>query len=216
MAISTTTRWTYTPDGVTTAFAYDNLITAATDLKVYFDLDGVITEQVSGFSVSGVGDEGGGNVTFSSAPALVDADKVVIESEIPSTQALDLTGALTSPTDANLNAALNRVTRILQDLERKIDRCIRQDDGQLDADIGRIPAVEIRASTILSFDSSGDPVITSARFKSYATAGVPSASTEGAGAAIHVTDGAAGSPCLAFSDGTDWLRCDTLTAISAS
>lgn len=31
---------------------------------------------------------------------------------------------------------------------------------------------------------------------------------------IYVSDGAAGSPVVAFSDGTDWLRVDTLAAIS--
>lgn len=33
---------------------------------------------------------------------------------------------------------------------------------------------------------------------------------------IYVSDGAAGDPILAFSDGTDWLRSDTGAAVSAS
>ncbi|WP_299083052.1 hypothetical protein [uncultured Paraglaciecola sp.] len=33
--------------------------------------------------------------------------------------------------------------------------------------------------------------------------------------AVYVSNGAAGSPVLAFSDGTNWLRSDTLAAISA-
>ena len=33
---------------------------------------------------------------------------------------------------------------------------------------------------------------------------------------VYVSNGAAGSPVVAFSDGTNWLRCDTLAAISAS
>lgn len=37
-----------------------------------------------------------------------------------------------------------------------------------------------------------------------------------AGGVIYVSNGAAGSPVLAFSDGTNWLRCDTLAAIAAS
>ena len=40
--------------------------------------------------------------------------------------------------------------------------------------------------------------------------------TETAGKVIYVSDGAAGSPVLAFGDGTNWLRCDTLAAISSS
>ena len=40
--------------------------------------------------------------------------------------------------------------------------------------------------------------------------------TETAGKVIFVSNGAAGSPILAFGDGTNWLRCDTGTAIASS
>ena len=40
--------------------------------------------------------------------------------------------------------------------------------------------------------------------------------TETAGKVIFVSNGAAGSPILAFGDGTNWLRCDTGTAIAAA
>ena len=48
----------------------------------------------------------------------------------------------------------------------------------------------------------------------YTVASAPT--TETAGKIIYVSNGAAGSPVLAFGDGTNWLRCDTLAAISAS
>lgn len=48
----------------------------------------------------------------------------------------------------------------------------------------------------------------------YTVAGAPDATT-GAGQVIYVSDGAAGSPILAFSDGTNWLRSDTGAAIAA-
>lgn len=35
------------------------------------------------------------------------------------------------------------------------------------------------------------------------------------GGIIYVSDGAAGSPILAYSDGTDWLRSDTGAAVAA-
>jgi hypothetical protein len=44
----------------------------------------------------------------------------------------------------------------------------------------------------------------------------PSAVTAGAGTMIFVSNGAAGSPVVAFSDGTDFLRADTLAAIAAA
>lgn len=37
-----------------------------------------------------------------------------------------------------------------------------------------------------------------------------------AGGIIFVSDGAAGSPILAFSDGTNWLRSDTGAAVAAA
>lgn len=48
----------------------------------------------------------------------------------------------------------------------------------------------------------------------YTVASAPT--TETAGKVIYVSNGAAGSPILAFGDGTNWLRCDTGAAISAS
>jgi hypothetical protein len=54
-------------------------------------------------------------------------------------------------------------------------------------------------------------------FPTYAVAGAPSAATAGAGSVIYTTDGVAGSPGLAFSDGTNWKRADTpATTISAT
>lgn len=48
---------------------------------------------------------------------------------------------------------------------------------------------------------------------SYTVATAPSATT---GSVAYFSNGAAGSPVLAFYDGSNWLRCDTLAAISAS
>jgi len=50
----------------------------------------------------------------------------------------------------------------------------------------------------------------------YTVAGAPSAATAGAGTILYISNGAAGSPVLAFSNGTNWLRVDTLATISAS
>jgi hypothetical protein len=37
-----------------------------------------------------------------------------------------------------------------------------------------------------------------------------------AGGVIYVSDGAAGNPILAYSDGSNWLRSDTRAAVSDS
>lgn len=59
---------------------------------------------------------------------------------------------------------------------------------------------------------TGD-VVGAVTVPTYTVATAPT--TETAGKIIYVSDGAAGSPVLAFGDGTNWLRCDTLAAISA-
>jgi len=53
------------------------------------------------------------------------------------------------------------------------------------------------------------------QFEKYTVATAPQAD-EHEGAQIYVENGAAGSPVMAFSDGTNWLRCDTKAAIAAA
>jgi hypothetical protein len=50
----------------------------------------------------------------------------------------------------------------------------------------------------------------------YTVANAPSASSAGAGTLVYVSNGAAGSAILAFSDGTNWKRSDTGATIAAS
>ncbi len=50
----------------------------------------------------------------------------------------------------------------------------------------------------------------------YTVANAPSASSAGAGTLVYVSNGAAGSAILAFSNGTDWKRSDTGATIAAS
>jgi hypothetical protein len=53
------------------------------------------------------------------------------------------------------------------------------------------------------------------RLDSYTVATVPAAADH-TGMLIHVSNGAAGSPCLAYSNGTSWLRILLGTAVAAS
>jgi hypothetical protein len=49
--------------------------------------------------------------------------------------------------------------------------------------------------------------------KGFTVATLPTATLNGI---IYVSDGAAGNPVQAFSDGTNWKRCDTLANVSDS
>ena len=62
---------------------------------------------------------------------------------------------------------------------------------------------------------TGD-VVGAIQLPTFTVATAPSAVTAGAGTMIFVSNGAAGSPVVAFSDGTDFLRVDTRAAIAAA
>jgi len=64
-------------------------------------------------------------------------------------------------------------------------------------------------------DITGD-VVGGIKVPTFTVASAPSAATAGAGTVIYVSNGAAGDPVLAFSNGTNFLRVDTLATISAS
>ena len=64
-------------------------------------------------------------------------------------------------------------------------------------------------------DVTGD-VVGAVKVPTYTVATAPSAVTAGAGTVVYVSDGAAGSAILAFSDGTNWKRSDTGGTIAAS
>ena len=63
-------------------------------------------------------------------------------------------------------------------------------------------AAEVLSGTVVSLSS-------------YTVATVPAAASF-TGSVIYVSNGAAGSPIIAFSNGTNWLRSDTAAAIAAA
>lgn len=65
-----------------------------------------------------------------------------------------------------------------------------------------------------SGDVTGD-VVGLVQVPTYTVATAPSAA-DIAGTLVYVSDGAAGSAILAFSDGTDWKRSDTGATIAAA
>jgi len=64
--------------------------------------------------------------------------------------------------------------------------------------------------------TSTDGFVGDIKVPTYTVASAPSAASAGAGTIVYVSNGAAGSAILAFSDGTDWKRSDTGATISAA
>ncbi|MDZ4254240.1 MAG: hypothetical protein U1A72_16860 [Sulfuritalea sp.] len=159
---NTTTRWAYTGNGVTTAFAYDNLILAATDLNVY--LDGV--EQGSGFTVTGAGDADGGNVTFTVAPAAAVA--VLLTTDMPSLQPTNFKQDGDIDPD-DIETALARVHRLVQVHAVELTRTLKLADSDSEATLAALPAKAARLGKALTFHATtGVPEVT--EFASIGTA----------------------------------------------
>jgi hypothetical protein len=117
MAISTTTnRIAYTGDGTTTQFTYPFKIFAATDLQVY--VNAVLKTLTTDYTVSGVGSESGGTVTFNTAPP--SGQTVLIVRIEPLTQLVDLPSNDKFPSQT-VEDALDKLTMLVQQLN-EVDR----------------------------------------------------------------------------------------------
>lgn len=80
MSLDTTTfRWTYEPNGISTSFPFDNLVLDAAELVVtWYAADGTELALPS-HQVAGIGVPTGGDVVFETAPASVAGSLLVIE-----------------------------------------------------------------------------------------------------------------------------------------
>jgi hypothetical protein len=116
MTVSTTqTSISYTGDGATVAFSYPFLILESNDLEVR--LNGVVT---GAYTVSGVGSPGGGLVTFTTAPASGVGMTITRFTDL--TQLTDYDFSASAPfSGSSHEAALDKLTLIVQDLKRQVD-----------------------------------------------------------------------------------------------
>lgn len=148
-------RWSYTADGTTTSFAFDNLIFADTDLKVY--VENSLRTLGTDYAVAGAGSISGGMVHFVTAPA--SGEVIAIVREVPFTQTLDLAPLGSFPAE-ELEKALDRTVILSHQLLDGRDRALRQPDSDVTS-IGVLPARDVRAGQYLAFDANGDPMASS-------------------------------------------------------
>jgi len=105
---------THVANGSTAVFAYEFRIDDESELGLYVDT--VI--QTSGFTVSGVGDNGGGSVTFSTNP--VNGSVVLLLREMPTTRVIDYqnSGDFRALT---VNEDIDRLWLKAQEIERNLN-----------------------------------------------------------------------------------------------
>lgn len=113
-----TVQFSYTGDGVTTVFPFPSRFLSNSDIIVGVDGSQVLT----GFTVTGEGNDAGGNVTFAAAPL---NGLIVTLIRAPAiSQLLDFVNNQTVLAE-NLDNGLDKLTIISQYLEYLLDRTIR-------------------------------------------------------------------------------------------
>lgn len=103
----------YTGNGVTTVFAFSCQVLAEDDLYITVDEE----EVTSGFTVAGIGEEGGGTVTFSTAPesgVIVGIDRIVeLKRDTDYQQNGDFRSAVVNPDFDRIWMALQQLGTLL-------------------------------------------------------------------------------------------------------
>jgi len=158
---STTTRNSYTGDGSTTVFAYTFKIFDDDDITVILRTTATGAETVqtktTNYSVSGVGNAGGGNITFTSAPA--STQTVVLLRQTAQTQSTDYTPNDPFPAAAHEDA-LDKLTLLAQDQQDELDRAIKLSRTNTMTSTEFTVGSTDRANKVLAFDSSGELAVT--------------------------------------------------------
>jgi len=157
---SSTNRVSYSGNGTLTVFAYTFKVFDEDDLTVILRAsDGTETVQTitTHYTVSGVGDAGGGNVTFVTAPTATET--VVILREQPLTQGLDLVPNDPFPA-ASLEDALDKLVFVTQQHSEELGRTIKASKTNTISGAEFTISAANRANKVFAFDSSGDLSIT--------------------------------------------------------
>ena len=152
---STTTRVSYSGNGVTTAFAVPFYFLANSDLLVMLrSSSGVETTQVlnSNYTVTGAGVLTGGTVTMISAPAL--GVTIVISRNAPLTQTTDLLPNDRLPAES-IETAFDKVTMLTQQLDEVVDRSLKFPLSDATSISSTLPVSSERANKYLKFTSGG-------------------------------------------------------------
>jgi len=129
MTVSTTkNRINQLADGIQTVFIYDFIVQEESQMKVYFD----DVLQSTGYTVNGVGDDAGGDVTFDVAPA--DGVTITLQRLVDETQLVDYLPYDPFPAETHEDA-LDKLTLITQqnsDLGERAVTAPVSDDGTTD------------------------------------------------------------------------------------
>lgn len=153
---STNQKVQFNGNGSTTVFAYNFKIFAQTDLSVILrSAAGTETVQqlTTNYTVSGVGETSGGNVTMGTAPP--SGTTLTILRVQPNLQGLDLVPNDPFPA-GSMEDALDKLTFMVQTHDEEIGRSIKASPTNVISDTEFNTSATDRANKLFSFDGSGD------------------------------------------------------------
>ena len=144
-----TPRVQYTGNGSTTTFPYTFAIFDEDNMEVYVN----DTLQESGYTVTGVGEDNGGNVVFDTAPT--DGDVVTLYRNVPIERVTDFQeGGAFRP--KNINDEFDRQTAFCQQIQEGINRCLQLDVTSQITPSLILPQVERIYDSIDNIDAVAD------------------------------------------------------------
>lgn len=148
MTVSTTdSQIPYTGDGSSVNFAFPYYFLQNTDVQVY--INGSL--QVGGYTVTGAGNQAGGNVSFSTPP--VAGSQIVLSRSPDTLQSTHLPPNDPFPATA-VEQALDKLTMLIQNLMSKASRALTL--PLYEQVSGALASATARASKLLGFDVNGN------------------------------------------------------------
>ena len=160
MTVSTTTiKNSYSGNGSATAFNYTFKIFASAELLVYIRTTATGAETLktvtTHYTVSGIGDTGGGTVTFTSGNVPTAAQQVILVRATPLTQSTDYVENDPFPAGSH-ESALDKLTHQMQEQQEELDRSFKVSKTVTDLTSSEVvDDAATRASKILGFSSNG-------------------------------------------------------------
>jgi hypothetical protein len=176
------TRNQYTANGVQTAFTYTFEIFNQADIEVY---DGATLKTITThYTVSGVGSETGGTVTFLTAPA--NGNVITFRRNTVRVRSADFqaSGAFKAST---VNAELDRPIAMIQELDLVDQLALKIPATDAVSTTTVLPIAATRANKALVFDASGNVSVSTDNYVDQATNTAASAAAAAASASAAST-----------------------------
>jgi hypothetical protein len=157
---STTVKVSYSGNSSTTVFAYTYKILDDDEIQVIIRSSTgteTIKTKTTHYTVSGVGNAGGGNITFLTAP--VTGETVILKRNTTKTQETDYIANDPFPAESH-EEALDRVMMVSQEIQEELTRAIKLSKTNTMTSTEFTVGAADRANKILAFDASGEISVT--------------------------------------------------------